>query len=154
MNSDTMFAARACRRPVRLVAIGFGPKLIECVDRHGTSWRIALVPIGGYVALCPETTPADSPSFRAGPVVIRLVVTAAGPAANLILAIILYAGLAGAIGEISFLPVASSIEPGSPAAIVGFQSGDRITSADGTPVARFEDPPPHPGNSPEPRGPL
>jgi regulator of sigma E protease len=132
-------AARACRRPVRIVAIGFGPKLIERLDRHGTTWRLALVPIGGYVALRPESAPADSPSFRAGPVVIRLVVTAAGPAANLILAIILYAGLAWATGEISFRPVASSIEPGSPAAIVGFQPGDRITSADGMPVARFED---------------
>ena len=132
-------AARACRRPVRLVAIGFGPKLIERLDRHGTTWRIALVPVGGYVALRPEATPAGPPSFRAGPVVIRLVVTAAGPAANLILAVILYAGLAGATGQISFLPVASSIEPGSPAALVGFQPGDRITSADGTPVTRFED---------------
>ena len=132
-------AARVCRRPVRLIAIGFGPKLIEWIDRRGTIWRIALVPIGGYVALRPEATPAGPPSFRAGAVVIRLVVTAAGPAANLILAVILYAGLAGATGEISFLPVASSIEPWSPAAIVGLQPGDRITSADGTPVTRFED---------------
>ena len=132
-------AARACGRLVRLVAIGFGPKLIERVDRRGTTWRLALVPIGGYVALHADTTQADQLSFRFGPVVVRLLVTAAGPAANLILSAILYAGLAGVAGEIAFMPIASSIEPGSPAERVGFQRGDRITAADGTPVARFED---------------
>ena len=132
-------AARACGRLVRLVAIGFGPKLIERVDRRGTTWRIALVPIGGYVTLHPDTVQAGHLLFRSGPVLVRLVVTAAGPAANLILAAILYAGLAGVTGEIAFMPVASSIEPGSPAERVGFQPGDRITAADGMPVARFED---------------
>ena len=132
-------AARACGRLVRLIAIGFGPKLIERVDRRATTWRLALVPIGGYVALHADTTQADQLSFRFGPVLVRLLVTAAGPAANLILSAILYAGLAGVAGEIAFMPVASSIEPGSPAERVGFQRGDRITAADGTPVARFED---------------
>lgn len=132
-------AARACGRLVRLVAIGFGPKLIERVDRRGTTWRIALVPIGGYVTLHPDTVQAGHLLFRSAPVLVRLVVTAAGPAANLILAAILYAGLAGVTGEIAFMPVASSIEPGSPAERVGFQPGDRITAADGMPVARFED---------------
>ena len=132
-------AARVCRRPVRLVAIGFGPKLIERADRRGTAWRFALVPIGGYVSLHPATMPADQHSFRSGPVLVRLVVTAAGPAANLILAAILYAVLAAVTGETAFMPVASTIEPGSPAEKVRFQPGDRITAADGIPVARFED---------------
>ena len=64
-------AARACGRLVRLIAIGFGPKLIERVDRRGTTWRLALVPIGGYVALHADTTQADQLSFRFGPVLVR-----------------------------------------------------------------------------------
>ena len=132
-------AARACRCPVKLVAIGFGPRLFERVDRYGTTWRFALVPIGGFVALHPETKPSGDPSFRSRPVLIRLAVTAAGPVANLVLAAVLYAGLAAVTGETAFMPVASTIEPGSPAEKVGFQPGDRITAADGTPVARFDD---------------
>ena len=132
-------AARACRRPVRTVGIGFGPKLMEQIDRCGTTWRLALVPIGGYVALHPETERSDRQIFRPGPVLVRLFVTAAGPAANLLVAAILYAGLAWTTGQSSFLPVVSSIEPGSPAAHGGFQPGDRIIAADGAAVPRFED---------------
>ena len=85
-SSTTRTQSRSrLRRLVRLVAIGFGPKLIERVDRRGTTWRIALVPIRGYVALHPDTVQAGHLSFRSGPVWVRLVVTAAGPAANLIL---------------------------------------------------------------------
>jgi membrane-associated protease RseP (regulator of RpoE activity) len=71
-----------------------GPKLIERVDRRGTTWCISLVPIRGYVALHPDTIQAGHLSFWSGPVWVELVVTAAGPAANLILTAFPSVGLA------------------------------------------------------------
>jgi regulator of sigma E protease len=70
---------------------------------------------------------------------IHAAISAAGPIANLVLALFLYAGLSLATGEISFLPVASTIEPASAAEKAGFREGDVIISADGITVTSFEE---------------
>ena len=147
-------AARACRRPVRLVAIGFGPKLIEWIDRQAPAGASPSSRSAATSRYARGTTPADHPSFRAGPVVVRLVVTAAGPAANLILAVILYAGLAGATGEIAFLTsrqLHRTREPGRDCRFPARRSDHRRPTASRRPLRRS---PPHPGKPPEPCRPL
>lgn len=128
-------AARAVGLKPTKFAIGFGPRLFERTDRRGTTWRLCLLPVGGYVVLRKEP---DGP-YRPGPTLARIAVILAGPGANLLLAVALYAGVTYTHGITRFLPVASVIEPGSAAAIAGFEPGDRILAANGAPASVFED---------------
>jgi regulator of sigma E protease len=128
-------AARAVGLHPTKFAIGFGPCLFERTDRRGTTWRLCLLPVGGYVVLRKEP---DGP-YRAKPTLARIAVILAGPGANLLLAIALYAGVTYTHGITRFLPIASVIEPGSAAAVAAFHRGDRILAANGTPASVFED---------------
>ena len=89
-------------------SLGFGPELVGFNDRHGTRWRISAVPLGGYVRFFGDDSEASTPSAealatmtdeeRAGSfhhkkVVPRAAIVAAGPIANFILAIVIFAGL-------------------------------------------------------------
>jgi regulator of sigma E protease len=138
-------------RGVRVDAfsIGFGRPIWRRTDRRGTEWRLSWIPLGGYVKLHGQEQPADVPeevraSWRPGEtfheksVGDRAIVVAAGPIANFLLAILLFAGLFATIGKpVGSASIAAVVE-GSAAARAGLRAGDEILALDGQPVARFE----------------
>src|SRR5215510_8910415 len=101
--------ARLCGIKVLVFSIGFGPELVGFHDRRGTRWKISTIPLGGYVKFLGDENAASVPdnagvaqmseadrreSFVNQPVGKRSAVVAAGPFANFILAIIIFAGFA------------------------------------------------------------
>ncbi|MBV1798321.1 RIP metalloprotease RseP [Siccirubricoccus sp. G192] len=130
-------------------SIGFGRPLLQGTDRRGTEWRLGWIPLGGYVKLHGQETPAEVPAeqratWRAGhtfhekPVGSRAIVVAAGPIANFLLAILLFAGLYGTIGQPMGGTGIGAVVEGSPAARAGLRPGDEILELDGVRVTRFE----------------
>lgn len=134
-----LLAARCFGMRARRFVIGFGPTLLRTTDRHGTEWLLGLLPLGGFVSFEADSFTPGSSAYEQLTPRTRMAVTAAGPAANLILAIAIFAVMLGIAGEPTFLPVASSIVPGSAAERAGFETGDRVVRIEGRPVATFED---------------
>ena len=131
----------AAARSVGLVAerftIGFGPNLVRVTDRRGTVWSLSALPLGGFVSFAGERDRSRPGGYAALPPPARLAIIAAGPIANVIVAIGLYAGILAAKGETTLLPVASVVMSGSAAAAAGIQPGDRIKAFDGKHIATF-----------------
>ena len=119
-------------------------------DRRGTVWKLAWIPLGGYVKLHgqerPEEVAADvralwipGKTFHEKQVGSRAIVVAAGPIANFILAAVLFAALFATAGRLIPIPVVGEVIANSAASRAGLQTGDRVTDIDGTPIKRFED---------------
>ncbi|WP_062010916.1 RIP metalloprotease RseP [Aureimonas sp. AU4] len=135
-------------------SVGFGPELIGFDDRHGTRWKLCAIPLGGYVKFWGDENAASVPdasamarmspeerkgAFPAASVARRAATVAAGPIANFILAIAIFAGTAYVSGIVVGDPVVAEVRPGSPAQTAGVAPGDRIVSADGSPIGTFAD---------------
>jgi len=117
-------------------AVGFGPRLAG-FTRGGTTYALNLLPFGGYVRMAGEDMEdsGGEGSFRTKTVRQRMAVVAAGPAMNLLLAFVLYVGMALAVG----VPVGASARigeliPGWPAEQAGLRPGDTIVAIDGVPM--------------------
>jgi len=143
-------AARWCGVHVEVFSIGFGRAIASWTDKKGTVWKVAWLPLGGYVKLHGQERPEDVPSdvralwkpgqtFHEKQVGARAIVVAAGPLANFLLAAVLFAGLYGAVGRPTTPAVVGEVVAGSVAESAGLQPGDRIEAIDGAPIARFED---------------
>jgi regulator of sigma E protease len=143
--------ARWCGVTVKAFSIGFGPEIYGFYDKHGTRWRFAWIPLGGYVKFIDDENASSfggekqlNPSERAGAfhsksVGARAAVVAAGPIANFILAIVLYSGLNATVGLHILPPLVDAVVANSPAERAGFKSGDIIVAIDGTKIDRFDD---------------
>jgi len=146
--------ARWCGVKVDVFSIGFGPELVGRNDRHGTRWKVSAVPLGGYVKFAGDENAASVPdretlarmteeerrtSFFLKPVWQRAAIVAAGPIANFILAIAIFAVFFMLSGRPVAEAVVSSVEPDSPAAEAGFQPGDVIVAIDGDSVRSFSE---------------
>jgi len=146
--------ARLCGVKVLTFSIGFGPELVGFNDRHGTRWKISAIPLGGYVKFFGDENAASVPdqaaiaemseeerrvSFVHQPVGKRAAVVVAGPLANFVLAIAIFAGLFMFYGKQSTLARVDAITPDSAAAAAGFQTGDVVLSIDGHIVESFAD---------------
>lgn len=136
--------ARALGMGVSTFSLGFGPKILK-YKRGKTEYALSLVPLGGYVALVGESDETDIPegfsreeSFALRPAWQRLLVVAAGPAANIVLAWLLCWGLAFGWGTPVLLPQVGAVMENSPAARAGLRPGDRILSIDGQNVESWE----------------
>ena len=134
---------------VETFSIGFGPEIGGFYDRQGTRWRVAWVPLGGYVKFKGDENAASVPSqdnvdalseeerrgnFHAKPVGQRAAVVAAGPLANFILALIVFTGLFFFYGKPILEPRVLAVTEGSSAVEAGFQAGDVIRSVEGSEV--------------------
>lgn len=138
-------AARLCGVKVLRFCLGFGkPVLMRRLGRDGTEWALAAFPLGGYVKLLghdPEepVPPAEAHrSFNAQPVAKRMFIILAGPLANFLLAIALYAGLNMHGVEEPPARIAKPV-PGSLAEVAGLAAGDTILAAGGEQVASWND---------------
>jgi regulator of sigma E protease len=140
--------ARWCGVAVKTFSIGFGPELFGFDDRHGTRWRLAAIPLGGYVKFIDDMNAASAPdraaaeaagdgSFQSKSVWRRAAIVAAGPIANFILAIAIYTVLFATLGKPVVAPVVDAVMPGTAAEEAGFQPGDRVLTIDGKPIESF-----------------
>lgn len=146
--------ARWCGVKIDTFSIGFGRSLASWVDRHGTRWKIGWVPLGGYVSFHGDASAASTPDrealeqadqtdaaamFHNKPLAQRAAIVAAGPIANFIVAVVIFAGSFMFVGQTIMEPRVDEIQPGSAAAEAGFQTGDVITRIDGTEITAFAD---------------
>jgi regulator of sigma E protease len=117
-------------------SIGFGPSLFSRYDRKGTEFVVAAVPLGGYVKILDEregdVAPADAGrTFNRLSPQWRIAFALGGPAANFLLAFVIYWALFVA-GSTDLVPIMDAPAPETPAALVGLRGGEEIVSVDGT----------------------
>ncbi len=143
-----MFGIRA-----ETFSVGFGRELIGWTDKHGTRWKLALLPLGGYVKFVGDLNASSQPSpevenlpdnqrqgiFAFAPLWQRAIIVAGGPLINFLFAIVIFAGFFAVLGHPYTPATVDYIAENSPAKAAGFRVGDRIVSLDGQQIARFED---------------
>lgn len=137
---------------VMTFSLGFGPELAGFNDRRGTRWRLSAIPLGGYVRFFGDESEASTPdnaklstmtdderkgSFHHKKLGPRAAIVAAGPIANFILAIVIFAGLFTFYGRPNATARVDKVMEGSAAAAAGFQPGDLVTEINGSRIANF-----------------
>ncbi|HEU4724048.1 MAG TPA: RIP metalloprotease RseP [Candidatus Eisenbacteria bacterium] len=121
-------------------SIGMGPRVIG-FRRGDTDYRISLLPLGGYVRMAGDTTEGedrtgDPAEFLEKPWWARALISVAGPAANLVFALVVYIGLyLVGITTTDYSAHVGTVKAGSPAELAGLRGGDVFVSWDGKPVA-------------------
>ncbi|MGO4668944.1 RIP metalloprotease RseP [Bosea sp. 2RAB26] len=146
---------RWCGVDVKVFSIGFGREIFGFVDKHGTRWRFALIPLGGYVKFSgdadPSSSAADSAevermteeqrarSFPAQSIAERVAIVAAGPIANFVLAILIFAGTVYAFGRPVLAPRVEQVIAGKAAERAGLLAGDVVLTIDGKQIRSFSD---------------
>ncbi len=146
-------AARYNDVRVDVFSIGFGYELFGYTDRHGTRWKLGVIPLGGYVKMFGEIDIVDigakggrllppedrSVSFRHKRLSQRAFIIAAGPAMNFLFAILVFTLVFMTLGQPITPPVVGEIKPGSAAEMAGIRPGDRFIAIDSKPVEQFSD---------------
>lgn len=141
--------ARFNKVRVEVFSVGFGPELFGWTDKAGTRWKFSVVPLGGYVKMFGEAATGDADgsltpeeravSFQHKSVGQRSAIVFAGPAANFLLAIMIFAALFAIVGQPFTSPEIGKVQPDSAAAQAGLEEGDVFVSIDGRTIDRFED---------------
>ncbi len=139
---------------VETFSIGFGREIVGWHDSKGTRWKVSWIPLGGYVKFLGDENAASTPSkdalddltpeqaagnFHTKPLASRAAVVAAGPVANFILAIVIFAGLILAFGERIVAPLVAEVRADSAAEAAGFEVGDRVLEISGTQIDSFRE---------------
>jgi regulator of sigma E protease len=154
--------AKACGVAIERFSIGFGRAIVRWRDKAGVEWRIGWMPLGGYVKFAGDEAYSSLPDaddlnalrreiiahegvgavrryFHFKPLWQRALVVAAGPVANLLLSITLFAALMMSLGETVVPARVTGITPNSAAAAAGFQVGDLVVRAAGRRIESFGD---------------
>ena len=135
-------------------SIGFGPVLLKRIDRRGTQWQIAAIPLGGYVKFAGDADAASSGAdeevmaemdaqaqrrtMHGAPLWARAATVAAGPVFNFIFAILVFAGFMMVQGVATDDPVIGDIAP-LPTEGIEVRPGDRILAVEGIAVDSLAD---------------
>ena len=137
------FAARAMGVYVEVFSIGFGRK-VASFKRWGTEWKIAMIPLGGYVKMKgqddsdPSKKSYDHDSYNVKTPAQKIFILLAGPLANFVLAFFLYFVIA--LGGPNILsPVIGAVVKESPAFTAGLESNDTIRSINATPITTWRE---------------
>lgn len=137
-------AARACGVKVLRFSVGFGKALlVRRFGRDGTEWALGAFPLGGYVRMLDEREAAVPEeelgrAFNRQKVGVRMIIVAAGPVANFVLAVFLYwVVFANGVDELK--PLLGKPAEGTPAAQAEIADGDLLRAVDGTPVTTWSD---------------
>ena len=141
---------RACGIGAEVFSVGMGPVLKSWVDRRGTRWQIAALPLGGYVKFVGDADPSSATkrtdltaeeskrSLENAALYKRALTVLAGPVANFILSIVLFAAVALYQGRPSEEAIIGEVNP-SIASAYDFQQGDKIVEIDGKTIESFAD---------------
>jgi len=141
---------------IRILAfsVGFGPEIFGFTDRHGTRWKISVIPLGGYVRFFGDEDASSKPdadklaamseedrarSFAGAKLWKRAATVAAGPIANFLLAIAIFTVLFSVYGRMIADPVVAEVKPDGAAAAAGILPGDLLVAIDGNKVETFDD---------------
>jgi len=143
--------ARMFGIPAEIFSIGFGHEIVGWTDKQGTRWKVGWLPLGGYVKFVGDMSPASNPAeldsippelrdraFQLRPVWQRFLVVLAGPVANFLLAIVIFAAFFMILGA-PRTNIVGSVVPGTAAAEARLQPGDKILSIAGRDTPRFDD---------------
>ena len=146
--------ARWCGVKVLAFSIGFGPEIVGFNDRYGTRWKIAAIPLGGYVKFLGDDNAASVPDHEAAaamseeekavsfvhkPVGPRAAVVVAGPIANFVLAVAIFAGIFMVVGKQTTSARVDTVQPASAAQAAGFKPGDLVVAINGEKIDSFSD---------------
>jgi regulator of sigma E protease len=146
--------ARWCGVRIMVFSIGFGPEIVGFNDRYGTRWKISAIPLGGFVKFLGDDNAASArsgataasvdeqeraQSFIFQSVGKRAAIVVAGPLANFVLAIVIFAAVFMLYGRQTMSARVDSVQPDSAAAAAGFQPGDLVVAIDGHPIDSFAD---------------
>ena len=147
--------ARWCGVRVLVFSVGFGPELFGFNDRHGTRWKISAIPLGGYVKFFGDENAASVPDPAAtanddrqrearklpssAACGNRAAIVAAGPIANFILAIVIFAAIFMFYGKQSTTARVDAIQAGQRRRGGRFPAGRRRCRIDGRKIETFAD---------------
>lgn len=137
---------------VEAFSIGFGKQLWGFTDKSGTRWKISAIPLGGYCQFLGDGDETSTTSeakelseeqkkkaFAYQSPFKKLLISLAGPGANYLFAIVIFASIFYFIGKIDFPPVVGEVIAGGAAEQAGIKAKDRIISVNGKKVESFED---------------
>lgn len=139
---------------VDVFSIGFGPEVFGWHDKAGTRWKVSWFPLGGYVKMVGDADAASTPDLKAlkkmekemrerslfyKTVWQRIAVSAAGPIANYLFAILIFTIMFATIGQRYTVPIIQDFQSESAAEKAGFQKGDHVKAINGESIERFED---------------
>jgi regulator of sigma E protease len=145
---------RWCGIKVTTFSIGFGPEIVGFTDRQGTRWRLAAIPLGGYVKFFGDSNGASMPdgeaaesmseaekavSFHHQVVWKRALTVFAGPAANFLLAIVVFATIGFTYGRQVIVPRVDAVVAGGAAEKAGIKAGDVVLAINGKAIDSFAD---------------
>ncbi|WP_373635428.1 RIP metalloprotease RseP [Yoonia sp. SS1-5] len=140
---------RWCGIHAEVFSLGFGPVIYSRMDRRGTKWQVAALPLGGYVKFLGDANAASVGSdgtvaatdarrtMLGAPLWARTATVAAGPIFNFILAILIFAGVMMAQGRSADPLTFGEMRPLPPSFATDLQTGDILLSVEGIP---FDDP--------------
>lgn len=146
--------ARWCGVAVETFSIGFGPEIWGFVDKKGTRWKLSWIPLGGYVKFAGDDNAASMPdreqlkelsseqregNFHSKKLWQRAAIVAAGPIANFILAIVIFAFIFAVVGRQIIAPRVDAVQAESAAAVAGIKVDDVILSIGGVKIESFSD---------------
>ncbi|EJF87229.1 RIP metalloprotease RseP [Bartonella rattimassiliensis] len=140
---------RWCGIKALVFSLGFGPQIASYTDKHGTKWRLALIPLGGYVKFFGDEEKNDTLSSPSSPIVDGSFASAhawkkaatvfAGPFFNALFTVVILTFFFFIYGRVAIEPVIGSLVKDSPAVQSGLELGDRFIEMDGRRVESFED---------------
>ncbi len=133
--------ARLCKIEVEEFGIGLPtPGAIKLFTWQGTKFTLNWLPLGGFVRPKGENDPAVEGGLAAASPWRRFAVLVAGPAMNLLTAILIYSFIFYRVGvPDSSRVLVNAVMPNSPAEEAGFQGGDIFISGNGSPISNFDE---------------
>jgi regulator of sigma E protease len=141
------FVARWTGVGVERFSIGFGPVLLRWRGKE-TEYVLSAIPMGGYVKMVGEENPLEggggpvydsAKAFALKPLWARFLIVFAGPAMNLVLAVVVFAVVFATLGRPVWPAVVGKVADGSPAHAAGLHTGDTIVAVSGQPLSYWED---------------
>jgi regulator of sigma E protease len=139
---------RWCGVTIETFSVGFGKEIFGFTDKHNTRWKFCWIPLGGYVRFKGDANAASLPSassehvpgsLHAAALWKRISIVAAGPIANFLLSIAIFAAAFSIIGIPMSEPRIDSVTDDGAAKAAGLLAGDYVRQVDGQPIKTFTD---------------